>query len=77
MKVEGKNVISIEYLLDDECVSLATSEGDLFEWRVHDGSLACVGAMASGISCVQWSPDQDVFALTTGSQLWQISLTQY
>ena len=66
IKVDGNGIISIEYVSDDECIMIATSNGDLCEWRLAEGSLECVGTMESGITCIQWSPDQEVFVLTTG-----------
>ena len=66
MKVEGDSIISIEYLFDDECVLIVTSNGDFYEWRLADESLECVATMESGIRCLKWSSDQEVSALITG-----------
>ncbi|XP_065059792.1 putative elongator complex protein 1 [Rhopilema esculentum] len=68
VKIDQQNVLSIEYLMDDETISIASSNGDLFEWRMVDQSLECVGTMESGITCMKWSPDQEIFALTTGDE---------
>ena len=69
VEVEGDHIISIEYMFDDECVLIVTSNGDFFEWRLNDGSLECVGTMESGIACVKWSSDQEVCALVTGLEM--------
>ena len=63
--------------MDDETISIASSNGDLFEWRMVDQSLECVGTMESGITCMKWSPDQEIFALTTGRLLlhWHESIS--
>ena len=34
-----------------------------------DGGIECVGTMESGITNMTWSPDQEMFVLTTGNFL--------
>ena len=69
--IDGDGIIALEYLMDDYTVSVATSSGDLFEWRHVDGAVECVGTMESGITNMTWSPDQEMFVLTTGNSLIQ------
>ncbi|KAL4826570.1 hypothetical protein H8958_005825, partial [Nasalis larvatus] len=59
-----------------QCFSLRTEEGTvligseygLIEVDPVSRELACVGSVASGISVMSWSPDQELVLLATGQQ---------
>ena len=57
----------MECLVDDELLSVATSNGDLYEWRYTIGSLECMGTIDAGINCMKWSSDQEIMVLVTGN----------
>ncbi|XP_076997441.1 elongator complex protein 1 isoform X1 [Tamandua tetradactyla] len=61
-------IVGIQDLLDQESVCLATASGDVALCNLGTGQLECVGSVASGISVMSWSPDQDLVLLATGQQ---------
>lgn len=61
-------IIGIQDLLDQESVCVATSSGDVLLCNLSTHQLECVGSVASGISVMSWSPDQELVLLATGQQ---------
>ena len=59
------HVIGMEYLTDAECVCLALSGGSILTCDVATGQLECVGEIEVGVSCMAWSPEQDLVVMVT------------
>lgn len=65
-KKSQENIISIDYLLDQEQLCVATSKGDLLLWQPEMNVLENVGCVDAGFTCANWSPDQELLVLCTG-----------
>ncbi|XP_045636681.1 elongator complex protein 1 isoform X2 [Ursus americanus] len=61
-------IVGIQDLLDQESVCVATASGDVILCNLSTCQLECVGSVASGISVMSWSPDQELVLLATGQQ---------
>ncbi|XP_051043786.1 elongator complex protein 1 [Phodopus roborovskii] len=61
-------IVGIQGLLDQESVCVATASGDIILCNLSTHQLDCVGSVASGISVMSWSPDQELVLLATGQQ---------
>ncbi|XP_040860347.1 elongator complex protein 1 isoform X1 [Ochotona curzoniae] len=61
-------IVGIQDLLDQESVCVATASGDVILCNLSTHQLECVGSVASGISVMSWSPDQELVLLATGQQ---------
>ncbi|XP_032490458.1 elongator complex protein 1 isoform X2 [Phocoena sinus] len=61
-------IVGIQELLDHESVCVATASGDVLLCNLNTRQLECVGSVASGISVMSWSPDQELVLLATGQQ---------
>ncbi|XP_053422312.1 elongator complex protein 1 [Nycticebus coucang] len=61
-------IVGIQDLLDQESVCVATASGDVVLCSLSTHLLECVGSVASGISVMSWSPDQELVLLATGQQ---------
>ncbi|XP_054440536.1 elongator complex protein 1 [Pteronotus mesoamericanus] len=61
-------IVGIQDLLDQESVCVATASGDVILCNLNTHQLECVGSVASGISVMSWSPDQELVLLATGQQ---------
>ncbi|KAM9206961.1 elongator complex protein 1 [Dugong dugon] len=61
-------IVAIQDLLDQESVCVATASGDVVLCNLSTHQLECVGSVASGISVMSWSPDQELVLLATGQQ---------
>ncbi|XP_075416395.1 elongator complex protein 1 [Tenrec ecaudatus] len=61
-------LVGIQNLLDQESVCVATASGDVVLCNLSTHQLECVGSVASGISVMSWSPDQELVLLATGQQ---------
>uniref|UniRef100_A0A8D1MQ98 Elongator complex protein 1 n=1 Tax=Sus scrofa TaxID=9823 RepID=A0A8D1MQ98_PIG len=61
-------IVGIQDLLDHESVCVATASGDVILCNLSTHQLECVGSVASGISVMSWSPDQELVLLATGQQ---------
>ncbi|XP_012374284.1 elongator complex protein 1 isoform X2 [Dasypus novemcinctus] len=61
-------IIGIHDLLDQESVCVATASGDVVLCNLSTRQLECVGSVASGISVMSWSPDQELVLLATGQE---------
>lgn len=61
-------IVGIQDLLDQESVCVATASGDVLLCNLSTHQLECVGSVASGISVMSWSPDQELVLLATGQQ---------
>ncbi|BFZ01620.1 hypothetical protein BsWGS_04659 [Bradybaena similaris] len=64
----GDNVpVGLQYLCDQQAVCVAMSDGKLYLWHKADASqLETVGEVDDGITAMSWSPDLEVFVITTG-----------
>uniref|UniRef100_A0A9L0TI06 Elongator complex protein 1 n=1 Tax=Equus caballus TaxID=9796 RepID=A0A9L0TI06_HORSE len=62
------SIVGIQDLLDQESVCVATAPGDVILCNLSTHQLECVGSVASGISVMSWSPDQELVLLATGQQ---------
>ncbi|GAB1288525.1 Elongator complex protein 1 [Apodemus speciosus] len=58
-------IVGIQDLLDQESVCVATASGDVIVCNLSTQQLDCVGSVASGISVMSWSPDQELLLLAT------------
>ncbi|XP_006887046.1 PREDICTED: elongator complex protein 1 [Elephantulus edwardii] len=61
-------IVGIQDLLDQESVCVATASGDVVLCNLSTQQVECVGSVASGISVMSWSPDQELVLLATGQQ---------
>ncbi|XP_066223592.1 elongator complex protein 1 [Saccopteryx leptura] len=61
-------IVGVQDLLDQESVCVATASGDVILCNLSTHQLECVGSVASGISVMSWSPDQELVLLATGQQ---------
>lgn len=61
-------IVGIQDLLDQESVCVATASGDVIVCNLSTQQLECVGSVASGISVMSWSPDQELLLLATAQQ---------
>lgn len=61
-------IVGIQDLLDQESVCVATASGDVILCNLSTHQLECVGSVASGISVMSWSPDQELVLLATAQQ---------
>uniref|UniRef100_A0A8C6CZC8 Elongator complex protein 1 n=1 Tax=Moschus moschiferus TaxID=68415 RepID=A0A8C6CZC8_MOSMO len=69
LPVDGSGcIVGIQDLLDQESVCVATASGDVLLCNLNTHQLECVGSVASGISVMSWSPDQELVLLATGQQ---------
>ena len=58
-------ILTLHYLFDQDSVCITTTKGDLLLWQPEMRNLECVGSVDAGFTCAQWSPDQELFILTT------------
>uniref|UniRef100_A0A4X2LDI3 Elongator complex protein 1 n=1 Tax=Vombatus ursinus TaxID=29139 RepID=A0A4X2LDI3_VOMUR len=61
-------IVGVQDLLDQESVCVATASGDVLLCNLSTSQLECVGSVASGLSVMSWSPDQELVLLVTGQQ---------
>ncbi|XP_072037766.1 putative elongator complex protein 1 [Amphiura filiformis] len=61
------HIIDIQHLPDQMSVCMATSNGDVLLYNTVVFELECVGSVASGLTSMTWSPDQELVVLTTGA----------
>ncbi|XP_074136167.1 elongator complex protein 1 isoform X1 [Sminthopsis crassicaudata] len=61
-------IVGVQDLLDQESVCVATAAGDVLLCNLSTSQLECVGNVASGLSVMSWSPDQELVLLVTGQQ---------
>ncbi|KAM6169330.1 elongator complex protein 1 [Rhynchocyon petersi] len=64
----GGCIVGIQDLLDQESVCVATASGDVMLCNLSTHQVECVGSVASGISLMSWSPDQELVLLATGQE---------
>ncbi|EGC35070.1 hypothetical protein DICPUDRAFT_79181 [Dictyostelium purpureum] len=65
---EGALINSIQFIPDLEAICMATDKGDILMYSTSNGQLECVGIVGSGITCMSWSPDYELFILATESE---------
>ncbi|GAM18409.1 hypothetical protein SAMD00019534_015840 [Acytostelium subglobosum LB1] len=65
---EGAKIVAVQFIPDQESVCLASTKGDILMFNVQSGQLECVGIVGSGIMCMSWSPDFELFILATESE---------
>nr|XP_003463826.1 elongator complex protein 1 [Cavia porcellus]XP_013001319.1 elongator complex protein 1 [Cavia porcellus] len=61
-------IVGVQDLVDQDSVCVATASGDVILCNLKTHQLECVGSVASGISVMSWSPDQELVLLATGQQ---------
>ncbi|CAB4001430.1 Elongator complex 1 [Paramuricea clavata] len=62
----SQSIVGIQYLPLLDGVCFATSSGDVNLFDTTIPQLECVGSVDSGLTCMSWSPDQEIVAFTTG-----------
>ncbi|KAK7115940.1 elongator complex protein 1-like [Littorina saxatilis] len=67
MKGQG-HVLGVQYLPDQGGACIATSNGNLMLWTLDLNESECMGSVDSGLTAMQWSPDQELLVLTTGAE---------
>eukprot|EP00058_Branchiostoma_floridae_P012345 XP_002597833.1 hypothetical protein BRAFLDRAFT_286073 [Branchiostoma floridae] len=67
-EADNSHLVGIQYLYDQDSVCVATSSGDVILWNIPTQELECVGTVDSGLTCMAWSPNQDLVLLTTGEE---------
>ncbi|KAL8606732.1 hypothetical protein ACOMHN_018766 [Nucella lapillus] len=69
LSAEGEGrVLGVQYLPDQGGACLATSNGNLTMWTLDIDEFECMGSVDSGLTAMQWSPDQELVAVTTGAE---------
>ncbi|XP_049765171.1 elongator complex protein 1 isoform X1 [Schistocerca cancellata] len=61
--IVGMNVNSVS---EEVCLVLAS--GDILTVESYSKEVECVGSVDSGVSAVQWSPDEEMIVLVTGKE---------
>lgn len=60
-----ENVIAIEFVQLNDCLCLATSQGEIIQYNLTDDSSEVVGLVDDGIEAMRWSPDQELVVFVT------------
>lgn len=60
-----ENVIAIEFVQLNDCLCLATREGEIIQYNLSDESAEVVGLVDDGIEAMSWSPDQELVVFVT------------
>lgn len=69
LPAEGEgHVIGVQYLPDQGGACFTTSNGNLTMWTLDTDEFECMGSVESGLTAMQWSPDQELLVLTTGAE---------
>ena len=61
-----QQIVSMQYLSDENCVCITTSKGDVLLFDTQQTSLECVGSADDGLVTSLWSPDYELLVLVTG-----------
>lgn len=61
-------IVGIQDLPGQDSVCVATASGDVILCSLGTLQLECVGSVASGLSVMSWSPDNELLLLVTGQQ---------
>ena len=64
------NIISFEFLQDQESLCIITSKGDVLLWQPEANHLENTGSVEAGFTNSCWSPDQELVVLTTSMILF-------
>ncbi|XP_066271077.1 elongator complex protein 1-like [Branchiostoma lanceolatum] len=67
-EADNSRLVGIQALYDQDSVCVATSSGDVILWNILTEELECVGTVTSGLTCMAWSPNQDLVLFTTGEE---------
>lgn len=79
LMAEGDEVLNATYFSDTNTVILVLAFGDIYQISNSDQSdatIEIVGGFDAGIKAAQWSPDEEVLALTTADKSF-VLLTRY
>lgn len=60
-----EGVIAIEFVQLNDCLCLATSQGEIIQFNFNDNSAEVVGLVDDGIEAMSWSPDQELVVFVT------------
>ncbi|XP_061644154.1 elongator complex protein 1 isoform X2 [Phyllopteryx taeniolatus] len=61
-------VVGLQDLAELESACLATAGGDVVVFDLDTGRLECVGSVATGLTAMSWSPDEELVIFTTGEE---------
>ncbi|XP_014675329.1 PREDICTED: elongator complex protein 1-like, partial [Priapulus caudatus] len=62
--VTGEQVAGLQYLMENDCLCVATVQGNII---LYHKEVEVVGCVDTGIRAVSWSPDQELVVIATGS----------
>lgn len=58
-------VIGMEFVQLNECLCLATEDGEIIQYNLIDKESEVVGLISDGIETMSWSPDQELVVFVT------------
>ncbi|XP_061541466.1 elongator complex protein 1 isoform X2 [Phycodurus eques] len=61
-------VVGLQDLAEVESACLSTAGGDVVVFDLNTGRLECVGSVATGLTAMSWSPDEELVIFTTGEE---------
>ncbi|XP_046853969.1 putative elongator complex protein 1 [Xenia sp. Carnegie-2017] len=62
-------VFAVQHVSCLDAVVLATTNGNVHLYDTTTHQFECVGTVDSGLTCMAWSPDEEIVAFTTGEDL--------
>lgn len=60
-----EDVISMEFVQLNDCLCLATRNGEIIQFNFNNNEAEVVGEVADGIEAMSWSPDQELVVFVT------------
>lgn len=60
-----EKVIAMDFIQLNECLCLATEDGDIIQYNLTDDQCEVVGLIGDGIDAMSWSPDQELVVFVT------------
>lgn len=60
-----ENVIAMEFIQLNECLCLATADGEIVQYNFNTNESEVVGLISDGIETMSWSPDQELVLFVT------------
>ena len=63
---DKQQIVSMQYISDENCVCITTSKEDALLIDMQQTILECVGSVDAGLVTSLWSPDYELLVLKTG-----------
>ena len=64
---ENSKISGIQFVADFNSLVVCTKEGAIVQILIEENKKEVVGVLDSGIFCMSWSPDNEIFVLATGN----------